>query len=255
MSKFNKLVDIMKKLRSPDGCPWDREQSYKDIATHTLEETYEVLDAIDRGDLNDLKEELGDLLLQIIFYSQIADEENQFNIDDVIEGISKKLIHRHPHVFGDTKANTSDEVVERWEMLKLKEGKKSVLGGVPKSLPALLKAYRIGEKASRIGFDWEDTEGILSKIEEEARELHEARKNQDPQKTEDEYGDLLFTLANIGRFLKIDPETALRKATNKFITRFQFMEKIISEKKKNIDSLTPDEWDNLWKKAKENENK
>jgi len=245
----------MKKLRSPDGCPWDREQSYKDIATHTLEETYEVLDAIDRGDLNDLKEELGDLLLQIIFYSQIADEENQFNIDDVIEGISKKLIHRHPHVFGDTKANTSDEVVERWEMLKLKEGKKSVLGGVPKSLPALLKAYRIGEKASRIGFDWEDTEGILSKIEEEARELHEARKNQDPQKTEDEYGDLLFTLANIGRFLKIDPETALRKATNKFITRFQFMEKIISEKKKNIDSLTPDEWDNLWKKAKENENK
>jgi len=255
MSKFNKLVDIMKKLRSPDGCPWDREQSYKDIATHTLEETYEVLDAIDRGDLNDLKEELGDLLLQIIFYSQIADEENQFNIDDVIEGISKKLIHRHPHVFGDTKANTSDEVVERWEMLKLKEGKKSVLGGVPKSLPALLKAYRIGEKTSRIGFDWEDTEGILSKIEEEARELHEARKNQDPQKTEDEYGDLLFTLANIGRFLKIDPETALRKATNKFITRFQFMEKIISEKKKNIDSLTPDEWDNLWKKAKENENK
>jgi len=245
----------MKKLRSPDGCPWDREQSYKDIATHTLEETYEVLDAIDRGDLNDLKEELGDLLLQIIFYSQIADEENQFNIDDVIEGISKKLIHRHPHVFGDTKANTSDEVVERWEMLKLKEGKKSVLGGVPKSLPALLKAYRIGEKTSRIGFDWEDTEGILSKIEEEARELHEARKNQDPQKTEDEYGDLLFTLANIGRFLKIDPETALRKATNKFITRFQFMEKIISEKKKNIDSLTPDEWDNLWKKAKENENK
>ena len=255
MSKFNKLVDIMKKLRSPDGCPWDREQSYKDIATHTLEETYEVLDAIDRGDLNDLKEELGDLLLQIIFYSQIADEENQFNIDDVIEGISKKLIHRHPHVFGDTKANTSDEVVERWEMLKLKEGKKSVLGGVPKSLPAHLKAYRIGEKTSRIGFDWEDTEGILSKIEEEARELHEARKNQDPQKTEDEYGDLLFTLANIGRFLKIDPETALRKATNKFITRFQFMEKIISEKKKNIDSLTPDEWDNLWKKAKENENK
>ncbi|MFH1873835.1 MAG: nucleoside triphosphate pyrophosphohydrolase [Pseudomonadota bacterium] len=271
---FEKLVEIMARLRAPDGCPWDREQTYKDIATHTLEETYEVIDAIDRGDFKDLKEELGDLLLQVVFYAQIAKEEDRFNIEDVIEGISKKLIHRHPHVFGDVKANNSSEVLGRWEKLKMQEGKKSVLGGVPQTLPALLKAYRIGEKASRVGFDWEDAEGILSKVEEEARELHEARKEQKlsppprlphqgggeeeaPQQTaahdqvEHEYGDLLFTLANIGRFLKIDPESALRKATERFISRFQNMEKQIAEQQKEMQSLTPEEWDNLWEKAKQ----
>ncbi len=268
----------MARLRAPDGCPWDREQTYKDIASHTLEETYEVIDAIDRQDFKDLKEELGDLLLQVVFYAQIADEENRFNIEDVIEGICKKLIHRHPHVFGDVKADNSSEVLGRWEKLKMQEGKKSVLGGVPQTLPALLKAYRIGEKASRVGFDWEDAEGILNKVEEEARELHEARKEQElsppprllhpfdlaqdrqgggeaevpagHDQVEHEYGDLLFTLANIGRFLKIDPESALRKASERFIKRFQHMEKEIAIQPKEMQNLTPEQWDKLWEQAK-----
>lgn len=248
--KFEKLVGIMARLRGPGGCPWDREQTYKDIATHTLEEVHETLDAIDRNDFDGLKEELGDLLLQIVFYAQIAKDDNKFTIDDVVDAISKKLIHRHPHVFGEKKVKGSKEVIERWEKLKLQEGKKSVLGGVPKALPALLKAYRLGEKASRVGFDWEDSEGILSKLEEEARELHEARQGEDESHVECEYGDLLFTLANIGRFLGIDPEGALRKATERFIKRFQLMEKEISKNKKDMQELSVKEWDELWEKAK-----
>lgn len=263
---FEELVGIMKRLRGPDGCPWDREQTYKDIAPHTLEECHEVLDAIDRSDFDGLKEELGDLLLQIVFYAQIAKEEKRFTIDDVIAAISKKLIHRHPHVFGDKKVKGSSEVLERWEELKLKEGKKSVLGGVPRALPALLKAYRLGEKAGRVGFDWEDAEGILSKVEEEARELHEARgtldvgrvtkgerrATSDERRIEEEYGDLLFTLANLGRFLGIDPEGALRKTTERFIKRFKFMEDEINKQKKDMKSLSAKEWDELWEKAKNN---
>lgn len=250
--KFEKLIGIMQRLRAPDGCPWDREQTYKDIASHTLEETHEVLEAIDRGDIEALREELGDLLLQIIFYAQIATEEEKFSITDVIETVSKKLIHRHPHVFGDTKVKNSKQVVERWEKLKLEEGKKSILGGVPKSLPALLKAYRVGEKASRVGFDWKNTEGILNKLEEEARELHEARSSRNHTEIENEYGDFLFTLANIGRFIKTDPETALRKATDKFIARFKRMEDEIARTGKDMQSLTDKEWDELWEKAKGN---
>jgi len=261
---FEKLVGVMERLRGPNGCPWDKEQTYKDIAPHTLEEVHEVLDAIDRKDFDGLKEELGDLLLQIIFYAQIAKEDKRFSIDDVIDAISRKLIHRHPHVFGDRKVKGSSEVLQRWEELKLKEGKKSVLGGVPRTLPALLKAYRLGEKASRVGFDWEDAEGILNKVEEEARELHEARKTldvgrgtsgkrrsaSDDRRIEEEYGDLLFTLANLGRFLGIDPESALRKTTERFIERFKFMEDEINKQKKDMQSLSPKQWDELWEKAK-----
>ncbi len=260
-NKFEKLIDIMARLRAPDGCPWDREQTYKDIAPHTLEEVHEVLDAIDRGDFDGLKEELGDLLLQIVFYAQIAKDEKRFTIDDVVESISKKLVHRHPHVFGEQKVKNSGEVLEQWEKLKFEEGKKSVVGGVPKALPALLKAYRLGEKTARVGFDWEDAEGILAKLEEEARELHEARKTlrladarsgqaKDEAAVEHEYGDLLFTMANIGRFLGIDPEGALRKATERFIKRFKFMEDEISGQKKEMQKLTAKEWDELWTKAK-----
>lgn len=248
----------MERLRGPDGCPWDKEQTYKDIAPHTLEEVHEVLDAIDRNDLDGLREELGDLLLQIVFYAQIAKDENRFTIDDVVESITKKLIHRHPHVFGETKVKDSGEVLERWEALKFKEGKTSVVGGVPKALPALLKAYRLGEKTARVGFDWEDAEGILAKLEEEARELHEARKTlrqgsgqaKDEGRIEHEYGDLLFTMANIGRFLGIDPEGALRKATERFIKRFKLMEDEIAGQKKDMQSLSAKEWDSLWEKAK-----
>ena len=258
---FEKLIGIMERLRGPDGCPWDREQTYKDIAPHTLEEVHEVLDAIDRNDMDGLREELGDLLLQIVFYAQIAKEEKKWTIDDVVEGINKKLIHRHPHVFGETKVKDSGEVLERWEKLKFQEGKKSVVGGVPKALPALLKAYRLGEKTARVGFDWEDAEGILAKLEEEARELHEARKTlrladarsgqaKDESAVEHEYGDLLFTMANIGRFLGIDPEGALRKATERFIKRFKCMEEEIEKRKKEMQKLTAKEWDELWEEAK-----
>jgi len=247
--KFEKLLGIMARLRAPDGCPWDREQSYKDIAPHTLEETYEVLEAIEREDYDGLREELGDFLLQAIFYAQIASEEKRFTMADVIDKITEKLIHRHPHVFGETKVDGSKQVLQNWEQLKKKEGK-SVLGGVPKTLPALLKAYRIGEKASRVGFDWQDAEGILAKVEEEAHELHEARAHKDDAAVEREYGDLLFTLANIGRFLGTNPETALRGATERFIERFRHMEREIDKENAAMKDLSPEQWDILWNRAK-----
>ena len=248
--KFEELVGIMARLRAPDGCPWDREQSYKDIAAHTLEETHEVLTAIDREDFDGLCEELGDLLLQILFYSQIASEEKRFTIDDVIDAISKKLIHRHPHVFGETKVADSDEVLKRWEELKKAEGKESVIEGVPKSMPALLKAFRLGEKTSRVGFDWPNANGILAKVEEEAHELHEARESGDESKVDHEYGDLLFTLANLGRFLGVDPEGALRRATDRFTKRFNYIEKKAKEKKLKLQNLSAKEWDDMWEEAK-----
>ncbi len=248
--KFHELVEIMAKLRAPGGCPWDREQSYKDIAAHTLEETHEVLEAIDREDYPALCEELGDLLLQILFYSQIATEEGRFTINDVIDSISKKLIHRHPHVFGDTKVSGPAEVLKQWEQLKKKEGKDTVLGGVPANLPALLKAFRLGEKTSRVGFDWQNAEGILDKIEEESRELHEARSAGDEKAVDHEFGDLLFTLANLGRFLKIDPEGSLRRATARYMQRFSWMEKQAAKEGRELRTLTSDEWDALWEKAK-----
>lgn len=248
---FEELVKIMARLRGPDGCPWDREQSYKDIAAHTLEETHEALAAIDREDYDGLKEELGDILLQILFYSQIASEEKRFTIDDVVESITKKLIHRHPHVFGEAGVKGTDEVLKRWEVLKKEEGKESVIAGVPMALPSLLKAFRLGEKTSRVGFDWPNAEGILSKIEEEARELHEARKNGDDEsKIDQEYGDLLFTLANLGRFLGIDPEGALRRASQKFISRFRWVEEKAHASGRELQSLSAGEWDDLWKEAK-----
>ncbi|MBN1283125.1 MAG: nucleoside triphosphate pyrophosphohydrolase [Proteobacteria bacterium] len=248
--RFEELVGIMARLRAPDGCPWDREQSYKDIAAHTLEETHEVLEAIDREDYDALKEELGDLLLQILFYSRIAEEESRFSVEDVVDSITKKLIHRHPHVFGDSKVSGTGEVLAQWEQLKKQEGKRSVLGGVPDSLPALLKAFRLGEKSSRVGFDWSDAEGILGKVEEEAQELHEARKQGATDEIDHEYGDLLFTLANLGRFLKIDPEGALRRATQRFMKRFNSIERQIEQTGRKLGELSPEEWDRLWELAK-----
>ncbi|MBI4212033.1 MAG: nucleoside triphosphate pyrophosphohydrolase [Deltaproteobacteria bacterium] len=249
--KFEDLVAIMAKLRSPDGCPWDREQTYRTITPHTLEEAHEVVEAIDREDFPGLCEELGDLLLQVLFYAQMATEEKRFSIDEVIDAISKKLIHRHPHVFGDTKVADSEEVLKQWEHLKQAEGKKSVLGGVPKALPALLKAYRIGEKTSRVGFDWSDAEGILEKVEEETRELYEAREQKDKAAIDHEYGDLLFTLANCGRFLELDPEGSLRRATERFENRFKWMEEEATRQNRTLKSLSPEEWNQLWDEAKQ----
>lgn len=248
--KFDELAGIMARLRAPDGCPWDREQSYKDIAAHTLEETHEVLAAIDRQDYAGLCEELGDLLLQILFYAQIAREEGRFTIDDVVAAITKKLIHRHPHVFGEKKISDPDQVVEQWEKLKQEEGKKSIISGVPPALPSLLKAFRLGEKTSRVGFDWPDAEGILAKVEEEAHELHEARQQGQEERVDHEYGDLLFTLANLGRFLGIDPEGSLRRASERFSERFQRIEAEAEAMGRPLQSLTASEWDELWEKAK-----
>lgn len=253
---FERLVDIMAKLRGPGGCPWDREQNYASIVPHTLEEAHEVAEAIDRGDLDGLREELGDLLLQIVFYAQMASEEKRFTIDDVINGICDKIIHRHPHVFGNLKVSGTHEVLKNWETLKQEEGKekkKSVVGGVPKTLPALLKAYRLGEKTSRVGFDWTDANGILQKIEEEVRELHEARGKKDESAIDHEYGDLLFTLANCGRFLGIEPEGSLRRAADRFSKRFQWIEREATHHKRTLQSLTPEEWDDFWNRAKEGE--
>ncbi len=251
-SKFERLVDIMRKLRAPKGCPWDREQTPQSIAPYLLEETYETLEAIDSGNNKEIAEELGDLLLQIVFQAQMADEAKRFTIEDVIDSICNKLIHRHPHVFGETKVKGTKDVLENWEKLKKTEGKKTLLGGVPKTLPALLKAFRLGQKASRVGFDWQDSEGILAKVEEEARELHDAKKSGNIDEIEHEYGDLLLILANLGRFLELDPETALRKATGRFMKRFLWMETEAERKKLDVHALSAKKWDDLWNEAKEN---
>ncbi len=250
--KFERLVEIMRRLRAPKGCPWDREQTPQSIAPYLLEETYETLEAIDSGNNKEIAEELGDLLLQVVFQAQMADEAKGFTIEDVIDSICNKLIHRHPHVFGETKVKGIKDVLQNWEKLKKTEGKKTLLGGVPKTLPALLKAFRLGQKASRVGFDWQDAEGVLEKVEEEARELHEAKKSGDIDEIEHEYGDLLLILANLGRFLEIDPETALRKATGRFMKRFQWMESEAERKKLELQSLSAKEWDDLWNEAKKN---
>ena len=246
----------MATLRGPNGCPWDKEQTYKDINPYLLEETHEVLEAVDRGDFTDLKEELGDLLVQILFLSQLAKEEDRFDVGDVIDKVAEKLIRRHPHVFGTEKADTSREVLVNWEKIKQEENEKkekkrdSILAGIPKSVPALLQAFRIGEKTHRVGFDWPELEGILKKIEEEIGELKEAITSQNEAAIEHEYGDLLFTLANVGRFLKSDPETALRKASDRFTARFKSIEKKAREQNKKLQSLSAEEWDQMWEEAK-----
>lgn len=248
--KFEKLVDIMAQLRGPNGCPWDIEQTPQSAVAYIVEEAFETVEAIESGDPAAVKEELGDLLLQAVFQAQmVSDTTRAFTIDDVIDAITQKLIVRHPHIFGDTTVADSAEVLVNWEKIKAKEKpeRTSMLDGLPKGLPALLKAYRIGQKASRVGFDWKDISGILDKIEEEARELHAAKT---AVEIESELGDLLFTLANLGRFLKVDPETALRKSTEKFIQRFQWMEAQCKQKGTPLQDLSDSEWDALWNQAK-----
>ncbi|HEY3618429.1 MAG TPA: nucleoside triphosphate pyrophosphohydrolase, partial [Candidatus Sulfotelmatobacter sp.] len=279
-------VAIMERLRAPGGCPWDREQTFDSIKPYTLEETYEVLEAIDNRDWDELARELGDLLLQVLFYAEMAKEQSSFSIDDVLDRLSTKLIHRHPHVFGDVKADTSAEVKRNWEALKVEERKRrqsaaknatdSILAGVSSAMPSLLEAYKLSSRAAQAGFDWPDVEGLFDKLHEETNELRE-QLNQFPPpgprpqgrgmagsgrtpvpealqaRLEEEVGDLFFVLVNIARYLSLDPESALRKTNRKFKRRFQWMEDRLHESGRTADQAPMEELESLWQQAKAQE--
>jgi MazG family protein len=278
--KFEKAVAIMARLRAPGGCPWDREQTFDTIKRYTLEETYEVLEAIDNRDWPELTSELGDLLLQVLFYSEMAQEEGRFSIDDVLDALSNKLISRHPHVFGDVKADNAQQVLKNWEASKAEEKKKkraadgdkdgaateSLLSGVSAKMPALLEAQKISSKAAHVGFDWPEMEGLFDKLAEETRELQDNIKDLPPgslkpgnnsqvpaqlrQRIEDEVGDLFFVLVNVARYLAVDPESALRKTNRKFRRRFGWMEEQLQKQGKRLEDSSLDEMEGLWQKAK-----
>ncbi len=247
--EFQRLVSIMKELRQK--CPWDRKQTHQSLRQYILEEAYETVEAIDNQDWNELKKELGDLLLQIVFQAEIAEEEKRFQLADVIHHINEKLIERHPHVFGDTQVSSAEEVKDNWEQIKYKTEKRtSILQGVPKHLCALLRAQRIQDKAAHVGFDWEDPKEVIQKVKEEVQELESALENHNAEEAEEEIGDLLFSLVNLSRFLNINAEDALRKTTNKFIARFQYIENQLAQQNKDIHQVTLQEMDALWNEAK-----
>ena len=245
--KINKLIKIMDELR--EKCPWDKKQTIQSLRHLTIEEVYELSESIQNQNYDEIKKELGDLLLHVVFYSKIASENNKFSLDDVIDDICKKLVDRHPHIYGDTSVRSVDDVKSNWEKIKLKEGKKSILSGVPKSLPTLIKSYRIQEKVSGIGFDWKLKKDVISKIKEEINEL-EIEIINNTNNVEDEFGDLLFSLVNYSRFLKINADNALNKTNQKFINRFKKMEKIIENDSKKIEDLDFNELNNYWIIAK-----
>ena len=287
--RFERAVSIMERLRAPGGCPWDREQTFDSIKPYTLEETYEVLEAIDNRDWNELAGELGDLLLQVLFYAEMADEQSSFSIDDVLDRLSTKLINRHPHVFGDVKADTSAEVKRNWEALKVEERKKqqgrdetakdekrSILAGVSSAMPSLLEAYKLSSRAAQAGFDWPHIEGLFDKLHEETDELREQLKEfpapgPRPQgrgvagsghtalpeplqaRLEEEVGDLFFVLVNFARYLSLDPESALRKTNRKFKRRFQWMEERLHDSGRTAEQASTDELESLWQRAKARE--
>jgi len=255
-SKFTEFVEIVKRLRKE--CPWDREQTNDSIKANTIEEAYEVVEAIDNKDFGELKKELGDLLLHVVFHTQIAEEENHFTINDVIDSIQEKLIRRHPHVFGETKVADSNEVKRNWEEIKLSEGRESVLDGVPHKLPALQRAHRLQEKAAKVGFDWEKKEEVWKKVIEEIEEMHEIEniksqtsdKKELNLKLEKEVGDVFFALVNYARFLGINPEDALRLTNEKFIKRFNYVQKKVKETGKAINESNLEEMDKFWNESK-----
>lgn len=289
--RFERAVAIMERLRAPGGCPWDREQTFDSIKPYTLEETYEVLEAIDNRDWNELPGELGDLLLQVLFYSEMAKEQGTFSIDDVLDRLSSKLVNRHPHVFGDTKADTSAEVKRNWEDLKTEERKKrsgndantgdtaapaSILAGISSSMPSLLEAHKLSSRAAQVGFDWPNMEGLFDKLSEEAAELREhlqefpapgprpegrgvagSGRQSIPEelrmRLEEEVGDLFFVLVNIARYLALDPESALRKTNRKFRRRFQWIEQCLHENGTTPERASMDELESLWQEAKRKE--
>ena len=245
---FLRLVAIMDELR--EKCPWDQKQTIETLRHMTIEETYELAEAITEKDWQAIKEELGDLLLHILFYSRIGREQKQFTLEEVVNGISEKLISRHPHIYGDVKVKDDEDVKKNWENLKLKEGKKSVLSGVPLSLPATVKAMRLQEKARKVGFEWENREQVWEKVEEEMKELHEAVEENDKDKIENEFGDLVFSLINYARFLRVDAENALEKTNKKFIHRFTQMEQQAMQSGKNLQEMSLEEMDAIWNTIK-----
>ena len=248
-SQFERLVRIMNELR--DQCPWDRKQTIQSLRQLTLEETYDLADVITGKDWADIKEELGDLLLHIVFYAKIGTEQNAFTLEEMIRGICEKLIARHPHIYGDIKVKDDEEVKKNWESLKIMEGKKSVLGGVPKTLPATVKAMRLQEKAKQVGFEWDHREQVWDKVKEEMEELQEAVASADETKIEEEYGDLIFSLINYARFLHIDAENALELTNKKFISRFNQMEAAVLQEGRDLTAMSLDEMDAIWNKIKQ----
>ena len=254
LKAFGELLDIMNRLRAE--CPWDRKQTLESLRHLTIEETYELSEAILDKNLDDIKKELGDLMLHIVFYAKIGKEEDAFSITDVLVNINKKLIERHPHIYGDVKASSAKEVKDNWEKIKLKQGNRSVLGGVPLALPPLVKAYRIQEKAKGVGFDWEKPKQVWDKVLEEMNELkNEVDNSSEKDKMENELGDLLFALVNYARFIDVNPEDALEKTNRKFIKRFQYLENEIKKLGKNLKDMSLAEMDVYWEKAKQNERK
>ena len=247
-SAFNRLLEIMDDLR--EKCAWDKKQTIQTLRQQTIEELYELADAITDQDWKSIKEELGDLLLHIVFYAKIGKEQQQFTMDDVINGICEKLIYRHPHIYGDVKVENEEEVKQNWEKLKLKEGKKSVLEGVPKSLPALVKASRIQDKVKGVGFDWEEPHQVWEKVQEELAELQHEVEAANQDKIEAEFGDVLFSMINYARFLKVNPEDALERTNKKFIKRFTYLESKANELGKNLSDMTLAEMDVFWEEAK-----
>lgn len=249
--KFQELMNIMRQLRKE--CTWDSAQTHDSIKANTLEEAYEVVEAIDEKKYDELKDELGDLLLHIVFHSVIGEDNNNFTIDDVIDSISEKLIRRHPHVFGDVKVNNNDDITRNWETIKLSEkGRESVLEGIPKRLPELYKAFRLQEKAAKVGFDWEKKEEVWLKVEEEIAEMQDAESRGDFSKLEEEMGDLFFSLVNYSRFIGINPSNALRQTNEKFVKRFQYIEDGLKKEDKKIYEATLKEMDKLWEESKDN---
>lgn len=248
------LTAIMEKLRSDQGCPWDREQTHQTLTRYLIEEAYEVIDAIEQQDPQALAEELGDVLLQIVFHAQIASENGQFTMDDVLKAVCEKMIRRHPHVFADTEINSVEDVLSNWEAIKKREkanqDRKSLLDGIPKHLPALLRAEKIQSKAAKVGFDWNDISGTIAKLEEEIEEFKQAVAAANHGDMEAEIGDLFFSLVNVCRFLNINPERALNLTTNKFIRRFQYMEKQAALNNRELNTMSLAEMDQLWETAK-----
>jgi MazG family protein len=247
-NKFVELIDIVKKLRAE--CPWDREQTNDSIKAATIEEAYEVVESIENKDYTELKNELGDLLFHIVFHSVMAEEINEFKLEEVIDSIKKKLIRRHPHVFGETVVSGSEEVKKNWETIKLDEGRESVLEGVPENLPSLQSAHRLQEKAAKVGFDWEKKEDVWKKVIEEIEEIHQSEREETKEELENEIGDVFFALVNYARFLNVNPEYALRKTNKKFINRFSYIEKKIAETGRKINESNLQEMDKYWEESK-----
>jgi MazG family protein len=255
--KFQRLVDLMARLRAPDGCPWDREQTFDSIKSYTLEETYEVLDAIDRRDWTDLAEELGDFILQAVFYAQMGAEQNLFGVSDALDAINAKLVRRHPHIFGDDSAASAGDVLKIWGKVKAAEKEKKnkaegsgLLDNVPRALPALVEAQQITSRAARVGFDWENPEQVMEKLHEELGELDEARRGGSQEEIAGELGDLLFVIVNIARFMKVDPEQAIRKTNAKFRERFGHIERKLAESGRKPEDSNIAEMEALWQEAK-----